>query len=203
MRQLHTTHITPIGVGVFIKWSKTGPDRRPGQTGPDRGLSVRSSVLFFSVFGLRSGPVLDRVDRLMDRTGPDLVFFLNNLPWPFFCLQSSLLWSSPVLVLALPSRSIPLPQSVNHLPLDSQSLIFFLSLSSLTLYSLPLHLAVFSCYCSPLNTVARILSALWSMRTLADVQRLPVRRFSWWSLEVCLDLGIVLIWVFDLRLLCI
>ncbi|KAJ8443320.1 hypothetical protein Cgig2_015801 [Carnegiea gigantea] len=36
-----------------------------------------------------------------------------------------------------------------------RSLIFFLSLSSLTLYSLPLHLAVFSCYCLPLNTPNR------------------------------------------------
>ncbi|KAJ8435974.1 hypothetical protein Cgig2_004231 [Carnegiea gigantea] len=37
----------------------------------------------------------------------------------------------------------------------SLSLSFFLSLSSLTLYSLPLHLSVFSCYCSPLNTPNR------------------------------------------------
>jgi len=53
-------------IGLFIKWSRTGPTRRPDRTGP-RPFG-RSSVLLFFVFGLQSGPGLDRVDRQLDRT---------------------------------------------------------------------------------------------------------------------------------------
>ncbi|KAJ8429445.1 hypothetical protein Cgig2_008776 [Carnegiea gigantea] len=88
-----------IGIGVFIKWSKTGPDRRPGQAGPDRtGPRPFGSVL---------GPVL-------------------------FCFRSSVRSGFG------PGGLANGPDRTGH--------------SSLTLYSLPLHLAVFSCYCSPLNT---------------------------------------------------
>ncbi|KAJ8425822.1 hypothetical protein Cgig2_028183 [Carnegiea gigantea] len=69
---------------------QAGPDRTgPAWIGPDRGFSVRSSVLSFPVFGLRSGPVLDRVDRLVDQTDRFYSSSFSSVPFSSATLLDS------------------------------------------------------------------------------------------------------------------
>jgi len=54
-------------LGVKVTQSKTGSDRGPARTGPDRGTLIRSSVQEIFIFGFRAGPGPDRWTRAVDR----------------------------------------------------------------------------------------------------------------------------------------
>ena len=129
-----------VGLGLFIKWSRTGPTRRPDRTGPDQGLSVRSSVLLFSVFGLRSGPGLDRVDRQLNRTedlGPFFVCFRSRL-WSLDHSASrfNTLYLCPLRIPLLLALVLALDSSIFSPPSPICSLLSFPLLSTAALLSL-------------------------------------------------------------------